>query len=82
MAFGREGFCHTWRIFEVRVPRLIQLKQIKEEGGRLKIGGRLVLSGARLLAVFRQLLGIPVRPKLVEDTGVDPTSLHAQWAIR
>lgn len=76
------GLYNRERIFAVRLPRLIQLGQIKDEGGRLKISGGFVLFGARLLALFRRLLGIPVRPKLVDSTSPDPASVRRQGVSR
>lgn len=54
-------------IFEARLPRLLELNQLKIENGTIYLSGKFVLIGASILAFFRCLLGIPIRPKRVPD---------------
>jgi hypothetical protein len=51
-------------IFKARIPRMLALDQIQVIDGKYVLTGRFVLFGAKLLALFRLLLGIPVRPAL------------------
>jgi hypothetical protein len=49
-----------------RIPRLIELGQLRLENGRLFVTGGSVLLGAWVVALLRRLLGIPVRPELAD----------------
>lgn len=51
-------------IFNARIPRLLALKQIQIVDGKYLITGNFVLMAAKILAFFRFLLGIPIRPDL------------------
>jgi hypothetical protein len=54
------------KIISARIPRLIQLGQLKWKQGRLVLSGSWVLWGAAGCRILRRLLGIPVRPELVK----------------
>jgi hypothetical protein len=47
-----------------RIPRLLELGQLKLSNGKLQVAGRGVLLGAVLCATLRCLLGLPIRPEL------------------
>ena len=49
-------------IIAARIPRLLELGQLRLEGGRLYLAGSWVLESALALRVLRRLLGIPPRP--------------------
>jgi len=49
-------------IFKARIPRMLALNQIKIIDGKYILSGNFVLYGAKLLALFRFIPGIPVRP--------------------
>ena len=51
-------------IFSARIPRLLALGQIQILNGKYLLSGNFVLYGAKVLALFRLILGIPVRPPL------------------
>jgi hypothetical protein len=46
-----------------RIPRLLELGQLRMTDGLLFVGGRSVLFGAAVCALLRRILGIPVRPE-------------------
>lgn len=46
-----------------RVPRLLELGQLRLENGRLFLNGGAVLFGASVCMVMRKILGIPERPE-------------------
>jgi hypothetical protein len=50
-------------IIQARIPRLIELGQLRIEGGRLYLGGSWVLRGAMMCRMLRILLNIPPRPE-------------------
>jgi len=50
------------KIITARLPRLLSLGQLACDHGRLRLTGSSVLARARLLAVCRWLLNIPIRP--------------------
>jgi hypothetical protein len=47
-----------------RIPRLLELGQLRCVDGRLRVGGRGVLFGALCCAMLRGLLGLPIRPEM------------------
>ena len=49
-------------IIAARIPRLLELGQLRLEGGRLYLAGSWVLRSALALRVLRRLLGIPPTP--------------------
>ena len=49
-------------IVAARIPRLLELGQLRLEGGRLYLAGSWVLRSALALRVLRRLLGIPPTP--------------------
>lgn len=49
-------------IINVRIPRLLALNQIQIVNERYVLSGKFVLFGGMLLAFFRLVLGLPVRP--------------------
>lgn len=49
-----------------RIPRLLELGQLRLENERLFLAGRSVLFGASVVALLRKILGIPVRPELAK----------------
>jgi hypothetical protein len=53
-------------IIKVRIPRLLQLGQLKRKAERLVLSGWWVLLGAIGCRILRWILGIPTRPELVE----------------
>ena len=59
-------------IIEARLPRLLELRQLRLEDGRLYVRGSAVLLGARLLVPLRRILGIPPRPQDAQD----PATAH------
>jgi len=50
-------------ILKNRIPRLLELRQLRLEGGRLFLRGHSVLFGARVCRILRRVLGIPERPE-------------------
>jgi hypothetical protein len=46
-----------------RIPRLLELGQLRIENERLYINGQAVLIGASICCLIRRILGIPVRPE-------------------
>ena len=53
-------------IISNRIPRLLELGQLKLVDGRLYVSGRGVLLGAEMCAMIRRLLGLPSRPELAQ----------------
>lgn len=53
------------KVIAVRIPRLLSLGQLVEREGKLYLNGNTVLLGAKMCALFRRFLGIPVRPPLL-----------------
>ena len=51
-------------IFKARIPRMLALNQIQIIDGKYVLSGKFVLFGGKILALFRWLLGIPIRPRL------------------
>lgn len=47
-----------------RIPRLLELGQLRRVDGKLRVGGRGVLFGALCCTVLRRLFGLPIRPEL------------------
>lgn len=47
-----------------RIPRLLELGQLRVVDGKLHVRGRSVLFGAFVCAIIRRVLGLPVRPEL------------------
>ncbi len=56
-------------IIRARLPRLLELKQLRLEDGRLYAQGSAVLLGAQLCLVLRRILGIPPRPEDAQGSG-------------
>lgn len=54
-------------IIRARIPRLIELGQLKLRKGRLVLGGNWVLAGAEVCRYLRILLSIPPRPVQEDD---------------
>lgn len=59
------------KVIAARIPRLLSLGQLIEKEGKLYLNGNTVLLGANVCALFRRLLGIPVRPPLSSGTRYD-----------
>ena len=53
-------------IITVRIPRLLQLGQLKRKDEQLVLSGSWVLMGAIGCRILRRILGIPTRPELVK----------------
>jgi hypothetical protein len=49
-------------IIQARIPRLLELGQLRLNGDRLVLGGRWVLAGAEAARLMRILLSIPPQP--------------------
>ncbi len=49
-----------------RIPRLLELGQLREENGRLFLHGKSVLLGAAVARIARRILGIPLHPEHAE----------------
>jgi hypothetical protein len=49
-------------IIQARIPRLLELGQMRLNGDRLVLGGRWVLAGAEAARLMRILLSIPPQP--------------------
>lgn len=64
-------------IIRARLPRLLELRQLHMEEGRLYARGSTVLLGAQLCVVLRRILGIPPTPEDARDlappSSDDPT---------
>jgi hypothetical protein len=52
-----------------RIPRLLELGQLRMQDGKLYVSGRSVMFGASVCVGLRRILGIPVRPELAEHLG-------------
>lgn len=50
-------------ILSARLPRLLELKQLRLQDGRLYVQSSAVLLGAQVLVLLRRILGIPARPE-------------------
>lgn len=50
-------------IFKARIPRMLALNQIQVVDGKYILSGNFVIYAAQILALFRRILGIPVRPE-------------------
>lgn len=53
-------------ILRNRIPRLLELGQLRMKDGKLFIDGGSVLFGAAVCVALRKILGIPLRPELVD----------------
>ena len=58
-------------ILQNRVPRLLELGQLRLENGRLFISGGSVLFGAFICRRLRKILGIPEHPEQTDHETVD-----------
>lgn len=57
-----------------RIPRLLELGQLKHVDGKLHLGGQGVLFGAFCCTILRRLFGLPIRPELaIHDESQDKT---------
>jgi hypothetical protein len=50
-------------IIRARIPRLVELGQLRLENGRLTVVGSWVLQAAKACRLLRRILGIPVQPE-------------------
>ncbi len=53
-----ESLYRTTGIIEIRLRRLVEMKQLKEEGGQYVVHGRSLLAAARIVVAWRRLLGL------------------------
>ena len=58
-----ESLYKTTGIISIRLRRLLELKQLRQEGGQYMVGGRTLLMAARVVIMWRRMLGLETRSK-------------------